>query len=61
MSSMIAMIAVVATLVTNPAPISVSTESAISPVSMPASVNMVVTPAFFSPKAMHQLIGAAPR
>ena len=42
-------------------PISVSARRAMSPVSMPASVNIVVTPAFFSPSAMHQLIGALPR
>ena len=32
-----------------------------SPVSMPTSVSMVVTPATFSPFRMHQLMGAEPR
>ena len=42
-------------------PIGISCCSSISPVSMPASMRIVVTPLFVSPFTMAQLIGAAPR
>ena len=41
-------------------PISTCRVRSISPVSMPGSVSMVVTPETVSPSRMHQLMGAAP-
>ena len=43
------------------APISISFCSNISPVSIPASIRIDVTPVFVSPFTMAQLMGAAPR
>ena len=40
---------------------SVSSRRSMSPVSMPASVIMVVTPVRASPRSRHQLMGAEPR
>src|SRR5216683_1869829 len=42
-------------------PISISRRSSISPVSIPASIRIVVTPVRVSPFTMAQLMGAAPR
>src|SRR5260370_4461564 len=42
-------------------PISISRCSSISPVSIPASIRIVVTPVRVSPFTMAQLMGAAPR
>ena len=42
------------------APISISRCNSISPVSIPASIRIVVTPVRVSPFTMAQLIGAAP-